>query len=62
MPRSPGHMFYDRLQMLLGEAGFDVFVEETSKPFYAPRMGTPSLPHRRRSPAPRAKLSAQLTA
>src|SRR5438105_13693075 len=44
MPRSPGHVFYDRLQKLLGEAGFDVFVEETSKPFYAPRMGAPSLP------------------
>jgi transposase len=43
-PRSPGHVFYDRLQNLLGEAGFDAFVEETCKPFYAPRMGAPSLP------------------
>jgi transposase len=31
MPRSPGHVFYDRLQELLSEAGFDVFVEETCK-------------------------------
>ena len=23
MPRSPGHVFYDRLQKLLSEAGFD---------------------------------------
>ena len=32
MPRSPGHVFYDRLQNLLAEAGFDAFVEETCKP------------------------------
>jgi len=44
MPRSPGHAFYDRLQNLLSEAGFDVFVETECKPFYAPRMGAPSLP------------------
>ena len=44
MPRSPGHAFYDRLQKLLGDAGFDGFVEATCKPFYAPRMGAPSLP------------------
>ena len=34
----------DRLQKVLAEAGFDVFVEETCKPYYAPRMGAPSLP------------------
>ena len=28
MPRSPGHAFYDRLQKLLSEAGFDAFVED----------------------------------
>ena len=44
MRRSPGHVFYDRLQKLLIDAGFDAFVEETCKPFYAPRMGAPSLP------------------
>ena len=44
MPRSPGHAFYDRLQELLSEAGFDGFVEEACKPYYAPRMGAPSLP------------------
>ena len=43
-PRSPGHAFYDRLQTLLAEAGFDRFVETTCKPFYAPLMGAPSLP------------------
>jgi transposase len=44
MPRSPGHVFYDCLQEVLSEAGFDAFVEETCKPYYAPRMGAPSLP------------------
>ena len=44
MPRSPGDVFYDRLQKLLAEAGFDVFDEETCKPHYAQRMGAPSLP------------------
>ena len=44
MPRSPGDVFCDRWQELLSEAGFDVFVEETCKPFYAPKMGAPSLP------------------
>ena len=44
VPRSPGHAFYDRLQKLLVEAGFDRFVEETCQPWYAPRMGAPSLP------------------
>ncbi len=44
MPRSPGHAFYDRLQDLLREAGFDAFVEEVCKPYYAPRIGAPSLP------------------
>ena len=44
IPRSPGHAFYDRLQELLREADFDAFVEEVCKPYYAPRMGAPSLP------------------
>ena len=44
MPRSPGHAFYDRLQELLREAGFDAFVEQVCKPYYAAKMGAPSLP------------------
>ena len=44
MPRSPGHVFYDGLQKLLADAGFDAFLEEMCKPFYAPRMGAPSMP------------------
>ncbi len=43
IPRSPGHAFYDRLQALLKEAGFDVFVEDECKRYYAARMGAPSL-------------------
>src|ERR1700694_3979254 len=44
IPRSPGHAFYNRLQTLLKEAGFDVFVEDVCKPYYAARMGASSLP------------------
>src|ERR687883_1900435 len=44
MPRSPGHAFYDRLQQVLVEAGFDGFVETTCKPFYAATMGARSVP------------------
>ncbi len=36
MPRSPGHVFYDRLQSVLIEGGF---AEATCKPYYAARMG-----------------------
>jgi transposase len=28
LPRSPGHVFYDRLQAVLLEAGFDRFAEQ----------------------------------
>ena len=44
MPRSPGHVFYDRLQSVLIEADFDTFAEATCKPFYAAKMGAPSVP------------------
>ncbi len=39
MPRSPGHVFYDRLQGGLLDAGFDAFAETTCKPYYAAKMG-----------------------
>jgi hypothetical protein len=41
IPRSPGHAFYDRLQTLLKDAGFDGFVENVCKSYYAPRLGAP---------------------
>ena len=44
MPRSPGHAFYDRLNEVLGAAGFDRFAEELCAPFYALVMGRPSIP------------------
>ena len=28
LPRSPGHVFYDRLQRVLRDAGFDAFAEK----------------------------------
>jgi len=44
IPRSPGHVFYDRLQEVLIAGGFDGFVETACQPYYAPRLGAPSLP------------------
>ena len=44
MPRSPGHVFYDRLQSVLIEGGFDAFAEASCRPYYAARMGAPSVP------------------
>ena len=35
MPRSPGHVFYDRLQSVLIEGGFDDFAEAVCQPYYA---------------------------
>ena len=43
LPVSPGHPFYRRLNEILDAAGFDRFVEEHCRPFYAPVMGRPSL-------------------
>src|SRR5690348_12038869 len=44
MPRSPGHVFYDRLQAELVGAGFDAFVEGQCASYYAAGRGRPSLP------------------
>jgi transposase len=44
MPRSPGHVFYDRLQSVLIEGGFDGFAEACCQPYYAAWMGAPSVP------------------
>ena len=43
LPVSPGHPFYVRLNDVLEGAGFDRFVEDQCRPFYAPVMGRPSL-------------------
>jgi transposase len=44
LPRSPGHAFYDRLQMILVGAGFDGFAEKECEPHYASKRGRPSIP------------------
>ena len=51
MPRSPGHVFYDRLQEVLVGAGFDGFVEEACRAFYAT--------HRRRASVSIASLPSE---
>lgn len=43
LPRSTGHPFYERLNRILDEAGFDAFVEEQCAKFYAEGVGRPSL-------------------
>src|SRR5690242_5981684 len=44
LPRSPGHAFYDRLQAVLIEAGFDRFAEGECAAYYAGKRGRPSIP------------------
>jgi len=44
LPTSPGHPFYERLNAVLREHGFDAFVEGLCRGFYAPVMGRPSIP------------------
>jgi transposase len=44
LPRSPGHVFYQKLNGLLREAGFDRWVETLCEPHYAQGKGRPSVP------------------
>src|SRR5712692_8831793 len=44
LPRTVAHPFYEQLNRLLEERGFDDFVEQQGARFYAERMGRPSLP------------------
>ena len=44
LPKSPGHVFYRKLNQLLAEAGFDRWVEKTCEPCYAKGKGRPSVP------------------
>lgn len=43
LAKSPGHPFYERLNKLLAEAGFDRFVEERCARFYVEGKGRPSI-------------------
>ena len=44
LPRTPGHPFYEKLNAVLDEHGFEAFVERECTAYYAEKMGRPSLP------------------
>ena len=44
LPKSPGHVFYRKLNRLLAEAGFDRWVEKECAPHYSQGKGRPSVP------------------
>lgn len=44
LPRSPGHVFYTKLNALLAEADFDRRVEALCEPYYADAVGRPGIP------------------
>jgi len=44
LARGPGHPFYEGLNRVLEQHGFDGFVEAQCQGFYAARMGRPSVP------------------
>src|SRR4051812_44437423 len=44
LPQSPGHAFYDKLNLLLHEAGFDRFAEDLCRSHYADGVGRESIP------------------
>lgn len=44
LPRSPGHVFYTKLNRLLAEEGFDPWIERLCAPHYAGQQGRPGIP------------------
>lgn len=44
LPKSPGHVFYRKLNELLAKAGFDQRVEEMCRPHYSRGTGRPGIP------------------
>ena len=44
LPKSPGHVFYDKLNQLLADADFDRWVETLCQPYYADGIGRGSIP------------------
>lgn len=44
LPRSPGHVFYTKLNELLDEAQFDRRIEDLCQAHYAEEVGRPSIP------------------
>ena len=43
LPTSAGHPYFERLNRVLADPGFDAFVEELCATFYSDRLGRPSL-------------------
>lgn len=43
LPRSPGHVFYEKLNEVLAKGSFDQFVEELCESYYADGEGRPSI-------------------
>jgi transposase len=44
LPKSPGHPFYQKLNHVLAEAQFDRWIEKRCEPYYAAKLGRPSIP------------------
>jgi transposase len=44
LPRSPGHVFYRKLNQVLADGGFDHWVEALCEPHYCKGVGRPSVP------------------
>src|SRR5262249_38676958 len=44
LPLSPGHAFYDKLNALLAQAGFDAHIEALCQPYYVEGVGRESIP------------------
>lgn len=44
LPDVPQHVFYEKLNSLLAEAGFDDFVEKLCRPYYCENVGRGSIP------------------
>lgn len=44
LPRSPGHVFYRKLNDLLAEAAFDAWLEKLCRPYYADGIGREGIP------------------
>ena len=44
LPSSDGHVFYRKLNQLLGDQGFDRWLEELCAPHYSKSLGRPGIP------------------
>ena len=44
LPRSPGHVFYRKLNDLLAEAAFDAWLKKLCQPYYADGIGREGIP------------------